>query len=292
MTQLKGQVALVVGGTKGIGRAIAKGLAEQGANVTIIGRSEDGQTIARALRGTFLQADVSLMNEVKRVAQTFLIHHDRLDILIHSADVLRFKRQETTEGLELSFATNYLSRFLLNALLLECLKESAPARIIHIAASGAPGRLDPDHIPPPPKLSSMQGHNVGQRANDLYGLELAERLKGTGISINILNPGMVDTGIRRNAPGFKTIARIMEFLMRHTTQSPEQYAELPISLATSPTLAKERGVLIGTKGNALKSDEPKYNASLRRTLWEQSERLLELDSNGVDLIASAVVETV
>lgn len=282
---LHGKVALLTGGTRGIGGATAAALATRGATVVIVGRNR--QTGEAALAGItaadgtaeFIAADLSLMAEVRRVADTFRRSHTRLDILVHSADVLLMKRQTTAEGLEVSFATNYLSRFLINNLLLDLLTASAPARIIHVAAAGFPGALKIEHLPPPPELSSFAGHNVGQRANDIYGVEFAARLAGTGVVINIMNPGMVDTDIRRRAPNGKLLMRVVEFLSKPVTKTPAQFAQRVVELATSPEFAGVSGQLWGANGKRLSIRPTVSDPHTRKQLWTISERLTGLSAD-------------
>jgi len=281
-TELHGKAALITGGTRGIGRATAEALAARGAAVVIVRRNRQaGETAGQAVRangGTaeFIAADLSLMDDVRRVVETFRRAHSRLDILVHSADVLLSKRQTTAEGLEVSFATNYLSRFLLNNLLQDLLVASAPARVIHVAAAGFPGALKLDYLPPPPELSSFAGHNLGQRANDVFGVEWAARLVGTGVTINIMNPGMVDTEIRRRAPSGKLLMRAAEWLMKPVTKTPAQFAQRVVDLATAPEYAGISGQLWGANGKRLPIRPAISDPHTRKQLWTISERLTGL----------------
>lgn len=273
---LSGKVALLIGGTKGIGRATAFELAERGATVVVVGRNRAAGEAAVGTLGrhaAYIQADLSLLAEVRRLAATFQQHYDRLDLLIHTADVLAYRRKETSEGFELSFVVNYLSRFLLNGLLLDLLKASAPARIIHVAAAGIPLKLNLNNVPPGRSLSSFRGHNIGQMANDLYGVEFAKRLQGTGVNINIMNPGMVGTDIRRNSFGGDFLEPILRRIFASTLTSPEQFAQHVLRLVIAPERADWNGQLIDSKGNALSIPEHVVNAQRRLTLWAKSEAL-------------------
>ncbi|HXV94139.1 MAG TPA: SDR family NAD(P)-dependent oxidoreductase, partial [Pseudonocardia sp.] len=96
-----GTTALVVGGTKGIGREIARLLAGEGADVTIVGRDPTaGDEAARRIGARFVRADVSLQSEVRRFAVEFTARHDRLHHLVHTADVITRGRRDTAEGVE------------------------------------------------------------------------------------------------------------------------------------------------------------------------------------------------
>ena len=168
--------ALVVGGTRGIGREIARRLVQEGHEVTIVGRPGPvGSEAARDVGATFLPADISLLSEVRRVAAEVTARHDRLHHLVQTADVLKKARVDTAEGFEVGFATGYLSRFLLVGLLLDPLRAGL-ARILHVAAAGAAGRLSLDDVPPGPGVGPFRAHGVSQGANDVFGVELAERL--------------------------------------------------------------------------------------------------------------------
>ena len=102
---------------------------------------------------------------------------------------------ETPDGIELGFANAYLSRFALVGLLLDPLR-AGRATVQHVAAAGAPGRLRLDDVPPGPRLGAFRAHGVAQGANDVFGVELAARLAGDGVRVQVANPGAVRTGIR------------------------------------------------------------------------------------------------
>lgn len=280
---LTGHTALITGGTSGIGRAATEALAQRGAQVLIVGRStQRGEQLVAAIRAnggsaTFIAADLSLMRETRRVAAQIVATCSRLDIVIHSADVLRIKRQETSEGLEVSFATNYLSRFLLNNLLRDLLVASAPARVLHVAAAGFPGRLDLRQVPPGPRASSFSGHNTGQRANDVFGIEFAARLAGSGVTVNIINPGLVDTEIRRSAPDGRWLMRLMEALFRAQTVAPTVFVQHVLRLVSDPALRDVSGQLFDSQGRPLPIRSAVRDHAVRQGLWARSAELTGLD---------------
>src|ERR1041385_7389269 len=136
------KVALVTGGTSGIGFETARGLAALGYDVTIVGRDparcesalEEIRTASPGHLGSVIRADLASMKEVRRIASEFARAHKRLDVLVNNAAVWLDKRRVTSEGFEATFATNHLAPFLLTDLLLPLLRKSAPSRIVNLTS--------------------------------------------------------------------------------------------------------------------------------------------------------------
>lgn len=280
MKQIKN--ALLIGATQGIGRETARLLAKQGYSVHLVGRNQAlGNALARELNGHFIRADVSLLSDVRRVAEVMKTRVSALDLLIHSADVLLTKRETTAEGQERSIATNYLSRFLLNDLLLDLLRQAKQARIIHVAAAGLSTRLTAENFPPRSTASSFTSHNLGQAANDFYGLTFGEHYGSSGIRINVLNPGMVDTGIRRQGKGsplLRGIVWLLETLMRPLMTSPQTYANLVTAIALGQLPMADQSVLLDRGGKPIAPPKDRLDRTLRQYVWQQTQRLVSSQS--------------
>ncbi len=231
------KIALVTGGTGGIGKEVARGLLQRGMAVMIVGRTaaKGEQTAAKLGQSTgnkhvsFVQADLSQMREVQRVAETFRAQHDRLDVLVHSAGIIHMRFDRTDEGIEYNIASSFLQRFLLTNLLLDQLKAGAPSRVVNIAGSRGKGKIDLSHFSNP-SYGGMRAHGQAQAANDAWTVELAKRLSGTGVQVVALNPGAVDTDIRREMPNWMT--GVMKLIFGRKALTPAQGAELPLWLAT------------------------------------------------------------
>jgi NAD(P)-dependent dehydrogenase (short-subunit alcohol dehydrogenase family) len=269
------KTALVAGGTKGIGKEIARGLVHRGMRVFIVGRNtRDGEKSAREIGAEFIQTDLSSMRAVTALAQTVKTKTSSLDVLVHSADVIVASgRAESVDGIELSFATNFLSRFVLNDALIALLRKPEQANIIHVAAAGMPIGLDLKNVPP--KSSSFSGHTVGQASNDLYGLALAERLRNTDIAVNVLNPGFVDTEIRRKSGGLMTVfSAVIETLFRSKLTSAAQSAQLPLRLIDDPQFARDSGVLLMPGPKQVRLHSTRHSLERQNELWRRTEDLL------------------
>ncbi|RIV24948.1 SDR family NAD(P)-dependent oxidoreductase [Fibrisoma montanum] len=280
------QVAVLIGATAGIGKETARLLAREGYRVLLVGRNQTaGQALATELQGSFIQADVSLMSDVRRVADQVGQLTDTLDLIIHTADVLTTKRHETAEGFEVSIATNYYGRFLLNHLLLNEAPVYRPARIIHVAAAGFPaGKTFRAKFPVAATASGFTAHNIGQIANDFYGLALAAKLQPSGTKVNILNPGLVDTDIRRRGdfPGwFKAVEPVFDWLLRPWITKPHDYAQVVVDIATGRNAEADQSVLINRKGKSIQPSTALLDNELRNYVWEQTAQLTGLTTTSM-----------
>lgn len=279
-TSLRGKVALVTGGSGGIGRFVAAGLAERGATVIIVGRDEARgrsavATMAQATGNAhFFRADLSLLSEVRRLTLHLLTNYSRLDLLVHSAGFVAAQRRLTAEGHEINWVTNYLSRFLLTNLLLERLQESAPARVVNIAAPGVSGSIDFGDLAGERKIGGLKGLTQAQFANDVFTVELARRLHGTGVTATAVNPGLVDTDIRCDFPPL--VRGLMWLAFRPFLHQPEKAAEAPLQLATAPEYERANGGLF-KQTKQITPSQAVQDRSLGQQLWEVSSQLCQVD---------------
>ena len=210
---MNGKVCLITGGTSGIGLATATGLAERGARILLIARNEAKgeaarQTIlarsGRADAVRVLIADLASQAAIRRLADEILESEPRLDVFVHSAGVVPWERRESEDGIELAFAVAYLSCFMLVNLLIERLKDSAPARIVVVTGdyqrqATLKGRLNPDDLSCLDDYSATRAGGQETLAKVLFTFELAKRLDGSGVTANCLHPGAV-----RFQGGFKS----------------------------------------------------------------------------------------
>lgn len=271
------KIAIVVGASDGIGKQTAIELSKIGYTVVAIGRNKEklGQ-LEKQLSGRFetIQADMSLLSTTTQVATQILGQFTHIDLIIHTADVLLIKRQETSEGHELTLATNYLSRFLFNAILLNSLNKSLAPRIIHIAAAGMPFKLNVKDFPLPPSASSFKGHTVGQLANDYYGIMFSH--KYPTVKINVLNPGMVNTNIRKKMETNFFVSMAMKAMeLIAIPIGVEAYSNLVVDIALGKNQEANRNVLINSKGKGIRLSKELQNAGIQTYVWEKTEQLIK-----------------
>jgi len=238
---MNGKICLVTGATNGIGKATAQALAQMGATVVIVGRNpakcaavvSEIKQISGNDAVEALIADLSIMAQVRHVADQFKAKYQQLHVLVNNAGGTFFKRQVTAEGFEKTFALNHLNSFLLTSLLLDTLKASAPARIVNVASDAHKGaHLDFDDLQSEKGRFSLKAYGRSKLATVVFSYELARRLSGTGVTCNVLHPGLVYTGFASNMGAVPSA--IIGFFMRFVGLTPEQGAQTSVYLATSP----------------------------------------------------------
>ncbi|HYM49705.1 MAG TPA: SDR family NAD(P)-dependent oxidoreductase, partial [Candidatus Limnocylindrales bacterium] len=205
---LEGKTILITGATSGIGLEASVALAAMGGRLVMVGR-DPAKTAARVAEVTArsgssrvasLLCDLSSQSEVRRLAEAVRTRYDRLDVLINNAGTVYMKRTLTEDGLEATFAVNYLSAFLLTNLLLHLLEQSAPARIVTVSSVGHyDGTMDFDDLGFQRGYRIMRAYSRSKLAEVLFTRELARRLQGTGVTANCLHPGAVATSIWNRA---------------------------------------------------------------------------------------------
>ena len=276
MASMEGKVALVTGAAAGIGRATAIGLAREGATVVLLVRNAGrGEQALRDVRANVPGADVETLEcdlasqaSIREAAQRFTDSHDRLDVLVNAAGVFVKEKTLSPDGIELTFATNYLAYFLLTQELLPVLRRSTPARIVNIASKYGRTTIDFDD---PQKLNApysyLRSTPPTMLARVLFTQELAERLRGTGVVVNAVHPGLVaKTGLLQDTGGpFKWITDTFG-------ATPEKGADTVLWLATAPETATVTGKLFA-KRTEIRTPGQGADPTARTRLWDEATTL-------------------
>ena len=275
---VRGRVCLVTGATSGHVRAVAMGLARLGAEVVLLGRNAERcrsvqDEIAELAGGkapAVLLCDLASRREIDRAADEYLDSGRPLHVLVNNAGLVSLARRESADGVELTFAVNYLAMFQLTLRLLPRLLESAPARIVNVSSdTHRIARLDLDDLELRSRYGMMRAYGRSKLAIVLFTRELARRLAGTGVTCNAVDPGPVASGIGSDNPGLAY--RIVGPMIRALFPSPERAARLAIELAASDAFAAKSGGY--WRFGKLRNPSTGRDPSLPARLWERSEAL-------------------
>jgi retinol dehydrogenase-14 len=272
---LRGKTCLVTGASSGIGKATARELARLGAKVIMVCRDRDRgerallelQLALGAGKLYLLVADLSSQREIRRLAGEVRKNFDALHVLVNNAGTFCTTRQLTEDGIEKTLAVNHLAPFLLTQLLLDRLRAGAPARVINVgSAAYRQGRIRLDDLNLERKYSSFAAYARSKLALLLQSLELADRLDGSGVTVNCLHPGLAATEI------FRDHAPFWRFVLRPFSANPGRAARTSVFLASDPGVESVTGrFFIGRRPAVLTRHA--QDAALRKELWELSEAL-------------------
>lgn len=282
------KTALVTGGTDGIGKETAHGLAGQGVRVLVVGRDPDkGARAQRDLREStgnqaveFVQADLSLIREADRLTGEVASRWSALDYMVHSAGVVSGRRLLTGEGVESNFAINYLSRFALTTGLLPLLKAAGQpgraARIVIIGGAAQNGRIHFDDVNLHSNFATLRAVAQFCQANDVFTVELARRLAAAhaDVTITSLKVGVVKTNIRREFPWWMRV--LVPLLDPFLAQTPQEAASSALKLLLAEDMEAVSGALF-LKIKKFRQIEPgskTLDPAVGARLWSLSERLV------------------
>lgn len=280
--RMDGKLCIITGATSGVGYQAAKRLAQGGAHLVLVCRNrQKAENVQGELEHVYstridvLQADFSHLSEVRQAAGRILENYPRIDVLINNAGLHNTHRMLTAEGFETVFCVNHLASFLFTRLLLDRLIESAPARIIQVNSQGHRfGGLDLSDLTwERRRYRGLQGYGASKVAQLLTVWELADRLQGTGVTINAMHPGEVRTNIGMNNG---TLYRIYQrYLIWWVLKDPVISGEAIYYLAAAP----EMGGVSGRFFNQTIDEKPAAHAldrALEKRMWIISEQLTDL----------------
>ncbi len=275
---MKNKIVLITGGNSGIGKATATGIAKMGATVIIACRSKErGEQAIAEIKKTsgnnnveLLLVDLASQKSVRNAAEEFKSRYNQLHVLINNAAVFLSKREETEDGLEKTFATNYLSHFLLTHLLLDTLKASAPSRIINVASKHMGIKINFDDLQTKQNYSFMKAVGPTKLGLIMFTEALAKKLEDTGVTVNALHPGLAKSNILNDVP------RFVRFIFSLMSTSPEKCAETSVYLATAPEVEKVSGKYFEKKKEIIPGANARNENEIKQ-LWDTSLKLAKLN---------------
>lgn len=274
---LNGKIVIITGATSGIGKETALGLAKLGATIILTTRDDNR---GNELKNEIIQmtgnnnidvfyCDLASFESVRNFCIKFKIKYHQLHILINNAGTWDFKRRESKDGIENILATNYLAPFLMTNLLLDVIQKSKPSRIINLTSGLHYGTINFDDIEYKHNFSGMKAYSQSKLAIILFTRLLAEKLKGTAVTVNCVQPGMNRTKLGRDAGTFSKIG------FKLLGKDPKKGAETSIYLASSKEVENITGEYF-VKKKIKQSSKESYNMDLAKKLWEISKKYVNL----------------
>ena len=275
-------VAVVTGATGGIGRHIALGLARAGRRVVLVGRDAGRNEAARAwiagqVPGSRLEVeltDLSSLAQAQDLGARIAARHPRVSLLVNNAGVFEARPVTTAEGFDRVLAVNLLAPMvltnaLLPALVAGALVAGAPARIVNVGSSSSDrARLDPDRLELGRRWSMVAAYGQSKLALMMASFVLAERLAGRGVSVHVVHPGLVATGLVRTGGVIGAAWRLIAL----AALSEEQGADTPLHVALDPDFAQTSGVYVKRR-RVVRPNRQALDKAQTARLWAQVQRL-------------------
>jgi NAD(P)-dependent dehydrogenase (short-subunit alcohol dehydrogenase family) len=275
----KRKVAVVTGGSDGIGAATARMLARRGDEVVVVGRSpEKTQAVAAQIRAECHIADFAHLDQVRDLARELRGRHSRIDVLLNNAGLIAgSQRAVTADGHELTFQVNHLAGFLLTMLLKEPLA-AARGRVITTssrASAARDARVVPGDLDMADGYGGLRAYKGSKLANVLFTRELARQWGPLGVSAAVAHPGIVRSQWGRSGP--LAVRLVVNSPFRLAMKSPERGADTLVWLATSvPGRDWESGGYFAGRRPAT-ANPAADDASLARELWDRSALMCGLE---------------
>lgn len=283
---LSNKTVIVTGANSGIGKSAATQLAQLGAHVVMMCRSaergtqalQDVRTTANSEKVELILVDMSSQESVRRAVNEFLNRHTKLDVLIHNAanfDHSQKKPVLTVDGLENVFATNHVNIFLMTQILMETLKKSTPSRIITVASKGLVTYpfldIEFDNLDGQKKFSMQHAYYHSKQAQVMFTFDLAERLKGSGVTVNCVRVGNVAVPDTRldHLPAWMLK---LYHAKRKFALTPEKMAETYVWLAADPSLQEVTGGYWDAPNVPVRANKNAYNRETQKQLWNVTEQ--------------------
>jgi NAD(P)-dependent dehydrogenase (short-subunit alcohol dehydrogenase family) len=263
----------VVGGTNGLGRAIAQQALARGAEVTVVGRTFRDDPTAHL---TFLAADLSSMRQAVRVGRE--LPAESFDLVLFTTGIIAAKtREETPEHVERDMAISYLSRLAilqgLSPRLGSAREAFAPRPRVFVMGSPGTGAIgNPEDLNSEKNYRAMLAHANTLAGNEILVLGAKDRFPGPAFFG--LAPYLVKTGIRSNLLGDGSIThKLVETAVGIFMQSPDTYAKRIVPLLFAPELEGRTGLMFGHKAQPILPTQGLDSAYIDRYL-SASEALL------------------
>ena len=274
---MRGRVCIVTGANRGLGKATALALARRGATVVLLGRdasrldraAEDVEQASRHPGVGRIVVDLGSLESVRAAADEVTRRFPAIHVLVNNAGVNLGRRVTSPDGFEMTLAVNHLGPFLLTNLVLPLLRAGAPSRVVNVTSwFERLGRIDFDDLHAERRrYSALRAYYQSKLANALFTYELAERLAGTGVTVNCVDPGLAATDLLRDRLWWSP--RWLQPLWRAVLLSPERGARAAIRAASDPELERVTGQCVSARG-VKRTSRRSHDPAVRKRLWAVS----------------------
>lgn len=287
MANVTGKTILITGGTSGIGRETALGLATMGATIVVSGRNKErGEAGVADIKERsssdsieLILADMSSLQAVRSMAAEFKERFDRLDVLINNVGYLSDKPRQTVDGFEATLAVNHLAWIVLTQELMPLLEASAPSRVINVTGGQLKGGIDFDNIRLEKNFVGLDTYSHAKRIMTAGSYAFAKTLEGTGVTLNVAYPGAANTSMSQQLSGdlfagpMKLLAPVFKLFV--ASQHPSKAAVSSIYLASSPEVEGVNGKYFDTKAKQVNWPGGLAVGDLPQRVWQETEAMLE-----------------
>ena len=281
LPNLADKLCVITGATSGIGRMAALDLGASGASLVLVGRNERaGNDLLHRLRHRspqarfeFVRTDLSRQADVRRLAAEITKSYDRIDILMNNAGARFDDYHETSDGIELTFATNHLGHFLLTCLLVEQLVNASAARVITVSSGSHSGAsAQGDWFLRRADYDRRLAYAKSKLANLMFAYELGRRLANTAVTSNAVDPGGVATNFARNNGLVSWLRHLAAHAIRRNLASPRKGAETLVYLGSSEEVRGVTGKHLHSN-REVESSAASHDREGARRLWDLSVEL-------------------
>ena len=273
---MKDKIVLITGATSGLGKETALALARLGATIVMTTRDQQKgeQTRQELIASTqnkaidVMSCDLASFVSIRQFCAEFLEKYKELHVLVNNAGISNFHRKLSKDGIEETFAVNYLAPFLMTNLLLERIKESAPSRIVNIVSGFHSGTVQFDDLEFTKNYSGFKVYGHSKIALILFTRLLAQKLEGSGVIVNCANPGMSRTNIGQDA------GAVMRMFFKILAKNPARGAQTAVYLASDPDLTISGEYF--EKKQVMKINPETYDMDAANKLWDISKKYVGL----------------
>jgi NAD(P)-dependent dehydrogenase (short-subunit alcohol dehydrogenase family) len=281
MNFMNNKLCIITGANSGIGFETTKALAEKGAYIVMVCRNEDKAEAARKqiIEETSNQGidivlcDFAIQAEIRKAAEEIIKTYNKIDVLINNHGFLASEKEETVDGLEMTFAVNHIGYFLFTNLLLDHIKAAESGRIISVASEAhRAGEFDPENIQLDENFSPWKAYGNSKLFNIMFTKELARRIADTNVTANSLHPGVVASNFAQSG---SWIMKTLFTIGKPFFVSPKKGAATSIYLATSDDIKDVNGAYFRNKKVATPRKTARDEEAAKE-LWEISEKLCSL----------------